>query len=138
MMSDQNQMPDESSESQNPTVDESDLSLESSPISADEGKPKTRLISHEELIETLKEWWGEGDDEEDDEDVPPDDPEFLEPVDSDLAYRTAFMAGQGYDRADACNALGVPSTQYYHWVKLWKEIEAERGPQDFEDEEDDL
>ena len=84
-------------------------------------------LTASELADALRDWWDAGSDEEDDEDERPEDPELLEPVDSDLAHRTAFMAGQGFDRDEACNILGVPVSQNYNWVQLWKAIQAEEA-----------
>lgn len=90
-------------------------------------KGDKEYLTASELADALRDWWDAGSDEEEDEDERPENPEFLEPVDSDLAHRTAFMAGQGYDRDEASNILGVPVSQYYNWVQLWKAIEAEEA-----------
>jgi hypothetical protein len=88
-------------------------------------KDDKEYLTASELADALRDWWDAGSDEEEDEDERPENPELLEPVDSDLAHRTAFMAGQGFDRDEACNILGVPVSQYYNWVQLWKAIQAE-------------
>lgn len=95
---------------------------------SDSNEEKEYLTSIE-LADALRDWRDadsdEGEDEEEDE--RPENPELLEPVDSDLAQRTAFMAGQGFDRDEACGILGVPMSQYYNWVQLWKAIKTEES-----------
>ena len=53
-----------------------------------------------------------------------------EPLDLEIAARTAMLFGLGIERSEACNMLGVLSIQYDSWVDLWEALEEESRTKD--------
>lgn len=53
-------------------------------------------------------------------------PPEAEPLDSDLAARTAMLFGLGYSRVEASNSLGIPFLQADAWDELWENMVKER------------